>query len=226
MAVIFVAAFALFALFAWMAITDSERKAEFYRGRYEECLEELAYRRECQASDSETISRMWEELDRRRMEAKHAEYLLQDAFEGHDAPEEEIPEYRPMSALETEAFMTTSEDLFGDKIMRAADEAVRLMGCSGLYYSGELPDEEPEGAYYAILEDGALVAGEYPKNTEALVVANGADAKHYQLLMYHHDRSAGRAAGTGRRRVAVQRDLPLRSSPSRSTAYGRPPDHA
>lgn len=98
MAVFFVAAFALFALFAWMAITSSDRKAEFYRGRYEECLEELHYRRECQESDAETISRMWEELDRRRMEAKHAEYQLQDAFEGYDTPEDRIPEYRPMSA--------------------------------------------------------------------------------------------------------------------------------
>lgn len=186
----FVAAFALFALFAWMAITDSDRKAEFYRGCYEECMDELHYRRECQASDSETISRMWEELDRRRMEAKHTEmeakhteYQLQDAFEGYDSLEEQIPEYRPTSALETDAYMTTGEDLFGQKIMRAADEAVRLMDCSGLYYCGELPDEEPEGAYYAIFKDGGMVKGEYPENTQALVVANGEDAKHYQLLL-------------------------------------------
>lgn len=190
MAVFFVVAFALFALFAWMAITATRERAEFYRGCYKECMNELEYRRECRASDSETISRMWEELDRRRleaedaeMEAKHAEYRLQDAFEGYDSPEEEIPEYRPTTALETEACMTTGEDLFGEKIMRAADEAVRLMGCRGLYYCGELPDEEPEGAYYAILEDGAMVASEYPENTQALVVANGEDAKHYQLLL-------------------------------------------
>lgn len=185
MAVMFVAAFALFALFAWIAITDSVKRAEFYRGRYEECLDELQFRRECQASDSEVLARMWEELDRRRMEAKHAEYLLQDEFERNEPPalDDDIAAEQPMPGVLTDEFMTTAEDLFGEKIMRAVHEAVRMMDCRGMCYCGELPDKEPEGEYYAILEDGSMVANAYPEETEALVVANGEEAKHYQLLM-------------------------------------------
>lgn len=79
--------------------------------------------------------------------------------------------------------MTTAEDLFGEKIMRAVDEAAERMGCRAVCYCGELPDEEPDGVYYAVFEDGSSVKGEYPEDTEALVVANGENARHYQLLM-------------------------------------------
>lgn len=93
----FVAAFALFALFAWMSITDSVKRAEFYRGCYEECLDELEHRRECQAADSENTSRMWEELDRRRMEVKGLEHQLQDALDENEALRGRLTEYWSMS---------------------------------------------------------------------------------------------------------------------------------
>lgn len=82
--------------------------------------------------------------------------------------------------------MTTAEDLFGEKIMRAADEARRLLGHSedGMVYRGELPDHAPECDFYAIFEDGSMVRGEYPEGTEAIVSAGepGGSARHYQLL--------------------------------------------
>lgn len=187
MAVIFVVAFALFTLFAWMAITAARERAEFYRGCYQECLDELQYQRGCQASDSETISRMSQELDRRRMEAKHAEYLLQDEFERNRPLQDEFSEDRKMTALESEAFMTTGEDLFGEKIMRSADEAARLLGCreEGMVYCGELPDHAPECDDFAIFEDGTMVRGEYPEATEAIVAAGepGDSVRHYQHLL-------------------------------------------
>lgn len=81
--------------------------------------------------------------------------------------------------------MIEASELFGERIMRAVNEAARVLGCEeGIYYCGELPDHPPEGYYYAIFANGEMVRGEYPEGTEALVTARvpGGEARHYQLL--------------------------------------------
>jgi hypothetical protein len=55
-----VAAFAAFAILAWILITDAGRRADFYRGRYREALTELEVRDEWRQFDSEYTSRLWE----------------------------------------------------------------------------------------------------------------------------------------------------------------------
>lgn len=94
---IFVAAFALFAVFAWTRITAEERTAEFYRIERNAALDELEYRRAFQQSDSEHVSRLWEEVDTRRMEVKGLEHQLQDALDENEALREKLAGYWSMS---------------------------------------------------------------------------------------------------------------------------------
>ncbi|WP_047865413.1 hypothetical protein [Rubrobacter aplysinae] len=91
--VLFVAAFAVFAVLAWILITDAGRRADFYRNRYRETLAELEVREEWRRFDSEYTSRLWEELDTRRMEIKGLEHQLQDVLEENEALHAQLSRY-------------------------------------------------------------------------------------------------------------------------------------
>lgn len=94
---IMVAAFALFAAFAWIKITEAEQVAAFYRMEHHAHLDELEHRRAFQNSDSEHLSRLWEELDTRRMEVKGLEHQLDDAREENEALRQKLTAYWSMS---------------------------------------------------------------------------------------------------------------------------------
>lgn len=94
---ILVAAFVIFAVFAWLKITEVENTAEFYRMERDAHLNELEYRRAFAESDSENVSRMWEELDTRRMEVGDLERNLQDTLDENEALRARLTGYWTMS---------------------------------------------------------------------------------------------------------------------------------
>ena len=93
----FVAAFALFAVFAWIKITDAEQRAGFYRECYKECLGELELRQSIQRSQSEYTSRLREELDTRGMEVGRLEHQLQETLDENEALRARLAGYWSMS---------------------------------------------------------------------------------------------------------------------------------
>jgi hypothetical protein len=91
--VLFVAAFAVFAVLACILITDAGRRADFYRSRYREALTELEVREEWRRFDSEYTSRLWEEVDSRRLEVERLERDLEDVLRENEALHDQLSRY-------------------------------------------------------------------------------------------------------------------------------------